>query len=212
MQIYKHSKQIFKGTKYENDWYFYHDALSFMTCKQCQDFMIKQDIYKHWILPLHNINAGTVYAGRPVGNTPEIMPLDSNLNKDIHEAVKTHSTYTNTLDRKDPKKFSISTAKRGQSAYRRVWDPSFGPDGGVPSIQRIMQDVDRIFDEVIMKLVEARGVAVRGIGKRRGRRDDENMKLPRGGKHVKSLTFSSPWIHPDSSDCVRNIINPFNSS
>ena len=104
MKIYKHSKQVFKGTKYENDWYFYHDALSFMTCKQCQYFMIKQDIYKHWILPLHNINAGTVYAGRPVGNTPEIMPLDSNLNKDIHEAVKTHSTYTNILDQKDPKK------------------------------------------------------------------------------------------------------------
>ena len=75
-----------------------------------------------------------------------------------------------------------------------------------------MQDVDRIFDEVIMKLVEARGVAVRGIGKRRGRRDDENMKLPRGGKHVKSLTFSSPWIHPDESQCVGNVINPINST
>ncbi len=138
------------------------------------------------------------------------MPLDSHLNKDIHEAVKTHSTYTNSLDRNDPKKFSITTAKRGQSAYRRVWDPSFEPDGGVPNSEHIMQDVDRIFDEVILKLVEARGVAVRGIGQRRGRRDDKNMKLVQGGKRVKNLTFESPWIHPDAFQSVRNVVDTIN--
>ena len=143
-----------------------------MTGKDCQNFMVQQDIYKHWILPLHNLNAGTVYAGRPMGNSPELMPLYSNLNKDIQKAVKKHAAYINSLKRNNPKQFSTVTAKQGVSAS------SFSPDGGVTSSICIMKDVNRIFDKVLIKLVEAC--------------NENNMNLLQDGNLIKNDIYKSP--------------------
>ena len=33
---------------------------------------------------------GTPYAGRPVGNSPEFMPLDNSLNRDILHSLRFH--------------------------------------------------------------------------------------------------------------------------
>ena len=43
-------------------------------------WMKEVDIYKRWLLPKNNLNGGTTYSGRPVGNPPEFMPLDNALN------------------------------------------------------------------------------------------------------------------------------------
>ena len=39
--------------------------------------------YDRWIKPMEGLNTGTVYAGRPPGNGPELMPWDASLNQDV---------------------------------------------------------------------------------------------------------------------------------
>ena len=51
------------------------------------------------------------------------------------------------LDDDDPRKFSMSTPKRGSSAYLRVNDPF---QGVAPTSERIIQDIDRVFDSMVL--------------------------------------------------------------
>jgi len=71
----------YEGTEHEKDWMIYHDALALMTAGPTRDWMAEQKFgdgstyLDHWILPEHDLNAGTTYAGRPPGNSPELMPM-----------------------------------------------------------------------------------------------------------------------------------------
>lgn len=85
-----------RGTKHKNDWCFYHDALSLMTASATTTWMKEQGYYSRWLLPLE-INRGTCFFGRPVGNSPEMMPMDSSLNKDVDDEVSYHCSLTSTL-------------------------------------------------------------------------------------------------------------------
>ena len=52
----------------------------------------RQNGYLHrWLLPLNGLQDGTPYAGRPVGNSPDFMPLDNSLNRDIFHSLLMHS-------------------------------------------------------------------------------------------------------------------------
>jgi hypothetical protein len=83
----------FSDTKYSDSWMFYHDALSLMTAKSCIEWMKLQKIgnrtyYDCWLLPTHGCNAEHKrYAGRPVGDRPEVMAWDCHLNKYVDDAV-----------------------------------------------------------------------------------------------------------------------------
>ena len=61
--------------------------------------------------PIKGCNAGSVYAGQPVGDSSEMMPLDSSSFEDLHAGVHHHVTRTTLLPMDDPKKFSLSTPK-----------------------------------------------------------------------------------------------------
>ena len=148
-KMYNNIKKLFQGTVYENNFFFYHDALSLMTSPSCKDFMKKTGIINHWILPQNKLNENTVYSNRPIGNSPEVMPLDCNLNKDLHEGVNWLCSITNRLDDSNPVKFSKTTSKRMLSAYARAWDTSLLPEG-YPSAKRIVQDIDRVVDEAYL--------------------------------------------------------------
>lgn len=93
-----------------------------MTAKETVDWMQTKGYLKHWVLPELNLNKGTVYANRPVGNSPEIMPLDCSLNQDVHCAVQSMVLMTSFLEDGDKRKFSVSTPPRGYDAYSRVWN------------------------------------------------------------------------------------------
>ena len=123
----------------------------------------QEGILDRWILPENGLNAGTIYEGRPVGNCTEIMPLDCNLNKDCHEGAKRHRLYSNRLDKDDPRKFGLRRPKQGSDTYRRLWDPSLHPDG-IPSSKRIIEEVNKILDETLLKVINARGAAIPGLG------------------------------------------------
>ena len=50
--------------------------------------MVKNGYLHRWLLPLNVLQDGSPYDGRPVGNSPEFMPLDNLLNRDILHSLR----------------------------------------------------------------------------------------------------------------------------
>lgn len=99
-------------TFHKDEWHFYHDALSLMTFKDCVDYMKREGIYKHWLLPKCGLNEGTEYSQRPVGNSPEMMPLDCSCFSFLDDALSRHVLFTAALPFDNPNKFSLATTKK----------------------------------------------------------------------------------------------------
>jgi hypothetical protein len=66
------------------------------------------------------------------------MPLDNNLNQDLHTDVNMQVAATMVLDEDDDRKFSTSTPNRLKDAYLKVWQ-SIGP-----TPKRIVEDVLKV--------------------------------------------------------------------
>jgi hypothetical protein len=197
--MYITSKQLFNPTDdpLKDDWFFYHDALSLMTAADTVSWMKSKGYYKHWVLPECGLSEDDrtlkEFWGRPLGNSPEMMPLDCNLNKDVHDVVQAHCAATAHIadNGKDPRKFSLSTPQRGDSAYLRVLE-------GAPDSTRIIQDCSR-WESNILEVWKAQGAIVVGLGDRQGRRRDQ-APAKRGGKRVRKSDdeFVVRWMHPDA--------------
>lgn len=204
--IFQETKKLYQVESEDSDngpdWWFYHDALSLMACEQTRQWMSEMGYLKHWILPEHGLHTDDDglknYHMKPVGNSPEFMPLDCSLNKDVHESVNRHVAATCHLPETDPKRFSLSTPKRGDLAYFRVLQ-------GAPTRERIIQDCERFI--INLKAVEqAQGVVVRGLGNRQGRRRQEDCPASNwGGKRQKrpSGEYRLTWLHEDASSALK---------
>ena len=121
---------ITKVTKDAGKRYFYHDALSLMTCKGSIEYMRATNVLDMWIRPqlglFEDYEDLKSYYGRVVGNSPELMPLDKSLNKDTHESVNQHYIITNDLAKDDPCRFGLSTPREVAHSYKRIWHPETG--------------------------------------------------------------------------------------
>ena len=196
--IVRETANMFKGTKHEDDWVFYHDALTIMTAKDTVQWMREMDHYRRWILPgnaLHKDNpALSRFVGRPVGDSPENMPWDCSLNNDVHLSVGRHVIFASWLENDDLKKFDMSTPVRGSHAYERIL-------AICPSSKRVVQDIAKVF--VSMECVrQANGKRVDGLGNRKGKRQGNAAKTElRGGYRPRKLgMFENKEIpiHPDA--------------
>jgi hypothetical protein len=58
-----------------------------LACNKTKQIMTNTSHIKHWILPLKDLNAGTIYRKRPSGDSPEFMPLDTSLFNDAHQGM-----------------------------------------------------------------------------------------------------------------------------
>jgi hypothetical protein len=195
------SQRVMTGTHHEDDWFFYHDALSLMMAKETIEWMRKKDYLRRWLLPINQLSEDDKdlknFLHRPIGNSPEMMPWDCSLNKDIKDAVMRHVCYTCHLPEDDVRKFSLSTPKRGSWAFRQILDH----EDGAPSSQRILQDIAKVF-ESMEKIRQAKGALIAGIGDRKGRRalqQHASRINVRGGKRVRQPEKDRVhWIHPDA--------------
>ena len=93
------------------------------------------------------------YGDAPPGNSADFMPLDTTLNKDVHEAVNCHVNCTNDLPKEDPRKFGMSTPKECAASYKRIIDPE---NGVAPTPARILHDIEQVF-EAIENCIAAEG-------------------------------------------------------
>jgi hypothetical protein len=187
------SAAVMADTIYANDWVFYHDALSLMTAKATTEWMKTNDYYKRWLLPVEGLNHGTTYEARPVGNSPEMMPWDCSLNKDVHDAFDRHRALTDALPAADPKKFSSATPRLLEDGYRRLLEK------GVPTSQRIVGDITKCMGKNLDGIIAAKGVVVQGLGNRTGIRY-QAMGKGHGGYRAKSSEFELPFTHADAVD------------
>ena len=201
--MYNRTKEAYQGTKYENNFFFYHDALFLMMSAKNRRWMAEQGILKHQILPENGLNANIKgYKERIPGNQPELNALDSNCNQDVHSAANKHVTFTATAKKDDPWKFSLSTPKEMDRTYLQLFDPDlqvkFGWEPGIPSSKRIVEDMNQIFDYTALKIFSARGVVIRGCGSHRGRRDDGTAQVGRRGGRMTKKKKAIGCIHPDA--------------
>jgi hypothetical protein len=197
--IVEASAAVMRGTKHEEDWYFYHDALSQMTAKDTMDWMREKDYLKRWILPMHKLNDDYQYhKGKPLGNSPELMPWDNSLNKDVQDAVLRHVLYTQHLPNNHTAKFALSTPQAIESAYARVLDVSLASDGA-PSAGRIKQDIDRVFSS-LRKIYSHGGGMVPGLANRNGhRRVAENTwgGVRKRMNDTELIAMAKQWVLPE---------------
>ena len=70
-----------KGSVHEDDLFIVHDALVLMTAKETIEWTKEKNCFHRWLLPMNGLQDWKPYAGRPVGNSPEFMPLDNILNR-----------------------------------------------------------------------------------------------------------------------------------
>ena len=119
------AKEAFQGTKYQETYLFYHNALTSMCNKDCHQWMEERDILKHWVLPELGLNNEAItenedceiikskrYAHRLVGDCAEAMPLDNSLFRDLRTSLDIHVTLTSLLPKDDPRRFSKGTLKK----------------------------------------------------------------------------------------------------
>ena len=85
------AEKLMKKSVHEGDFIIVHDALVLLTTKEKIDWMRNNGYLHRWLLPLNGLHDGTPYAVRPVGNSPEFMPLDKLLNRDILHSLRIYS-------------------------------------------------------------------------------------------------------------------------
>jgi hypothetical protein len=68
--VVKGTKRVTKGAQYEDEWCFYHTTLSQMPYHKIKEWMQTTGYIRYWILPLRELNTGTVYARRPTDDPP----------------------------------------------------------------------------------------------------------------------------------------------
>lgn len=207
-----HTKELYKDTPHFDTYYFYHDALSQLTADACVAWMQEttipgenKKIYDRWVKPELGLNDrfGKKWRGRPLGNSPELMPLDNSLNQDLHKAVRFHvSLSTIMFDRgdTDPRIFLLTTPKSTASAYSRIWEIS-------PTSERILQDIKK-WNVANYAIVKAEGVYVEGLAG--GNKGNCHTSMSwrtetRGGRRVRGEYDPSKFdkkMHPDLRDAL----------
>ena len=85
------AEKLMKASVQEDNLFIVHDALVLMTAKETFNWIRYNGYIRIWLLPLKGLQYGTPYAGRPVGNIPEFMPLDNSLNRDVLHSFRMHS-------------------------------------------------------------------------------------------------------------------------
>ena len=195
------TEKLTKGSVYEEKFFIIHDALVLIIAKETSNWTRKNGYLHIWFLPLNGLQDETPYAGRPVGNSPEFMPLDNLLNRDILQSLLMHSVLscyivdgeaTNREERNMC--FSYSTLREIYRGLKRIWDSKMG----TPSLVRIIKDVDLAL-KALEIVYRANGAAVEGISDRNGNRCKEvgEGKISVGEFHepkVRVVSENSPKI------------------
>lgn len=197
---------IYKGTKFEDSYFWYHDALSQLTCKRTREWLVEKDLLKRWLIPVGECNVGTCYFGRPCGNTPEVMCWDCSLNHDVHSTVEFYSSLCRWVPKDHPlylQRFGKASTKVMRESYLRVLDPVTGV---CPSSKRIVQDITKCWGKHLDLICGVRGAAVKDLGNRVGKRKLEGVKK-RGGKRVKKDWKMLDDLHPDIVDVWKLFID-----
>ena len=129
----KEAENLIKGSVHEYDFFIVHGALVLMTAKETIKWTKEKNCFHRWFLPTNRMQDGTPYAGRPVGNSPEFMPLDNSLNRDISHSLRFNCVLSRFgivgegTDKEERNMcFSFSTPKEITRVLKRIWESKMG--------------------------------------------------------------------------------------
>ena len=166
--------RIWANTERSNTWMIYHDHLKIWWEKDSQDYLrtlpcpIEGNPDRTWhdrqikIGGENDAKVSKRYKGKLPGDSPELMPLDCHLFSDLQEgaAKNVALTYHITEGHEDSAcKYSFATPGKVFEALQRTIT------AGCPSPHRIQQDVKRIFEETLGRIVEAQGCYIEDSSK-----------------------------------------------
>ena len=141
----KEAENLMKGSVHEDDLFIVHDDLVLMKAKETIEWMKDKNCFHCWLLPMHGFQDGTPYDGRPVGNSPECMPLENRLDRDIFHSLRFHCVLSRFLldgegtDEEERNMFfNFYTPKEISRGLKRIWESKMGTH----SSARIIQDSD----------------------------------------------------------------------
>ena len=141
----KEADNLMKGSVHEDDLFIFHDDLVLIKGKETIEWIKEKNYFHRWLLPINGLQNGTPYAGRPVGNSPEFMPLDNNLNRDILHYLRFHCVLSRfvidgegTDEEERNMQISFSTPREIARGMKRIWESKMG----TPSSAQIIEDVD----------------------------------------------------------------------
>ena len=91
------TRKAFAGTAYAETYLWAHDALNQMMDKECQVWMQEKNLLKRWVRPVLGVSdkitvidpttgdllSSCRYKNRPPGDSPELMPCDNSLFRDL---------------------------------------------------------------------------------------------------------------------------------
>ena len=177
--IIAEGNRLFRDTPYKDSWIIGHDALSVWWEKESLAYLHAQGFGPgRYLCAQGKTNADNrYYKGSLVGNRPELMPLDSNLNADHEYGLMWNVAVTSDLHKDDPKKFKMGTPSEVSDAMDRTWDI-------FPTQDRIVQDILR-FRDALEAIIKHKGAVVPEMNNRKGRRALKAMP-----------------IHPDCEDAM----------
>jgi hypothetical protein len=191
---------MFKGTTYEGKFFIMHDGLSQWWEKEAQEYMEMLGFKDRQIKCLPPANEGNRYAGKLVGNRPELMPLDAHLFSDFTFSFWFHCSVTSLLAPEDPRRFNCGTPKELSHSLRRVWEVS-------PTPARILEDCGAIRQR-LERIVAEKGVAIQDIYFRTGRRyiSASGGRVLKGKprKRQRKATNELPEVHPDAREAFES--------
>ena len=174
-----------------------------MTAKESVKYMKQKHYYEHWVKPecglldSHSSTDVQKWKDKPVGNNPKYMPLDNNLNNDLHASVLTHCIMTQNLDDNDKMKFDMSTPVQRIKAYTRIWEHH-------PPSKHIVEDINMTYGS-LRDILVTKGALRKGAESHKRMHD---RKFSHGGKR-KALTDeeqmekdAKTFIHPDAKKSI----------
>ena len=81
--LMKEAEKLMKVSVHEENFFIVHNALVLTTAKETITWMKENNYFRRWFLLMNGLQYETPYAGHPVGNSPEFIPLDNSLNREI---------------------------------------------------------------------------------------------------------------------------------
>ena len=160
--VIKEGNRLFRDTPFKDTWKVYHDALPQWWEKGAQAFMEEQGFKdRQWRCNgFTNLLVAKYYRNKLMGDSPELMPLDSSLFNDLIEGVALHVVGSTTLEK--GKRYSMGLPNDAWRTMCEVWEKA-------PSSARVIQDVDR-FLVALRKIIAAEGCYVEEFDARHGHR------------------------------------------
>ena len=100
----------------------------------------------------YNDRAPKIYCDNLMGDSPELMSLDNHLFADVEEAVARNIAFSFHFPEGHQDKYSASTPNRMYASIERTIN-----SGKVQTQERIVQDMKRIVDETLDRIINAKG-------------------------------------------------------